>query len=181
MRIGRRNQSTRRKPAPVPACPPQIPHDLTWAQTRATTVGNRRLAAWAMARPPVFSSVVRYYFRKYVSATSIRHGSVKAAWKWHHFYQSSLHSKDGKRTYRGHFTKRDLKDPTCPDVWQNFRKECLPLDFQRTTRGAASIVSCCHVFSFTSNATVQSPFLRVILAVWWYHAAVTHTKCCLKH
>jgi hypothetical protein len=30
MRIGRGNQSTRRKPAPVPLCPPQIPHDLTW-------------------------------------------------------------------------------------------------------------------------------------------------------
>jgi hypothetical protein len=28
MRIGRGNQSTRRKPAPVPLCPPQIPHDL---------------------------------------------------------------------------------------------------------------------------------------------------------
>jgi hypothetical protein len=29
MRIGRINRSTRRKPAPVPLCPPQIPHDLT--------------------------------------------------------------------------------------------------------------------------------------------------------
>jgi hypothetical protein len=25
--IGRRNRSTRRKPVPVPLCPPQIPHD----------------------------------------------------------------------------------------------------------------------------------------------------------
>jgi hypothetical protein len=33
MRIGRGNRSTRRKPAPVPLCPPQIPHDLTWART----------------------------------------------------------------------------------------------------------------------------------------------------
>jgi hypothetical protein len=29
MRIGRGNRNTRRKPAPVPLCPPQIPHDLT--------------------------------------------------------------------------------------------------------------------------------------------------------
>jgi hypothetical protein len=29
MRIGRGNRSTRRKPAPMPLCPPQIPHDLT--------------------------------------------------------------------------------------------------------------------------------------------------------
>jgi hypothetical protein len=31
--IGRGNQSTRRNPVPVPLCPPQIPHDLTWAWT----------------------------------------------------------------------------------------------------------------------------------------------------
>jgi hypothetical protein len=29
MMIGRVNRSTRRKPTPVPLCPPQIPHDLT--------------------------------------------------------------------------------------------------------------------------------------------------------
>jgi hypothetical protein len=33
MRIGRGNRSTRRKPAPVPLFPPQIPHDLTWDRT----------------------------------------------------------------------------------------------------------------------------------------------------
>jgi hypothetical protein len=27
MKIGRRNRSTRRKPAPAPLCPQQIPHD----------------------------------------------------------------------------------------------------------------------------------------------------------
>jgi hypothetical protein len=51
MRIARGNQSTRRKPAPVPLCPPQIPHDLTWAWTRAATVGSRQLTTWAMAWP----------------------------------------------------------------------------------------------------------------------------------
>jgi hypothetical protein len=30
MRIGRGNRNTRRKPVPVPLCPLQIPHDLTW-------------------------------------------------------------------------------------------------------------------------------------------------------
>jgi hypothetical protein len=43
MRIGRGNRSSRRKHAPVPLCPPQIPHDLTWARTRAAEVGSRRL------------------------------------------------------------------------------------------------------------------------------------------
>jgi hypothetical protein len=40
MRIGGENQSTRRKPAPVSLCPPQIPHDMTWDQTWAITVGS---------------------------------------------------------------------------------------------------------------------------------------------
>jgi hypothetical protein len=45
MGIGRGNRSTWRKLAPVPLCPPQIPHDLTWARTRASAVGSRRLTA----------------------------------------------------------------------------------------------------------------------------------------
>jgi hypothetical protein len=35
MRIGKGNRSARRKPAPAPLFPPQIPHDLTWDRTRA--------------------------------------------------------------------------------------------------------------------------------------------------
>jgi hypothetical protein len=41
----------RDKPVPVSLCPPQIPHGLTWDRTRASTVGDRWLTAWAMARP----------------------------------------------------------------------------------------------------------------------------------
>jgi hypothetical protein len=47
MKIGGGNQSTRRKPAPAPLCPPEIPLD----QTRAAAVGSQQLTAWAMARP----------------------------------------------------------------------------------------------------------------------------------
>jgi hypothetical protein len=50
MRISRGIRFTRRKPAPMPLCPPQIPHDLTWARIRAAAVGSRRLTAWAMAQ-----------------------------------------------------------------------------------------------------------------------------------
>jgi hypothetical protein len=38
--IGKENRSTRRKPAPVPLCPPQIPH-----APRATELGSQRLTA----------------------------------------------------------------------------------------------------------------------------------------
>jgi hypothetical protein len=45
MRIGRGNRGARRKPSPAPLLPPQTPHDLTWAQTRAAAAGSRRLTA----------------------------------------------------------------------------------------------------------------------------------------
>jgi hypothetical protein len=51
MRIGKGNRSIRRKPAPVPLCQPQIPHDLTWIRIRVTAVGSRQLTASAMPRP----------------------------------------------------------------------------------------------------------------------------------
>jgi hypothetical protein len=43
MRIGRGNRRTGRKPAPVPLCPPDIPHDLTRVRTWAAAVGSQRL------------------------------------------------------------------------------------------------------------------------------------------
>jgi hypothetical protein len=39
-KIGMENRTTWRKSAPVPLCPPQIPYDLTRAQTRAAAVGK---------------------------------------------------------------------------------------------------------------------------------------------
>jgi hypothetical protein len=45
MKIGRGNRSTRGKPAPVPLCRPQIPHDLSRAQTRAASVESQQLTA----------------------------------------------------------------------------------------------------------------------------------------
>jgi hypothetical protein len=42
--IGRVNRSTRRKPAPMPLCPPQAPHAAR-TRTRAAAVGSQRLTA----------------------------------------------------------------------------------------------------------------------------------------
>jgi hypothetical protein len=42
--IGRGKQNTRRKPAPVPLCPPQTPHAAR-TRTRAVTVGSQQLTA----------------------------------------------------------------------------------------------------------------------------------------
>jgi hypothetical protein len=56
--------STWRKPAPVPLCPPQTPHDLTWAWTWATVVGSLRLTVWAMSWPR--QAVTRLLWRGFV-------------------------------------------------------------------------------------------------------------------
>jgi hypothetical protein len=45
MKIGSGIGSTRRKPAPAPLCPPQIPLDQTRDRTRAAAVGSQRLTA----------------------------------------------------------------------------------------------------------------------------------------
>jgi hypothetical protein len=45
MKIGKGNRSTRRRPAPAPLCPPQIPLDQTRARTQAAAVGSQRLTA----------------------------------------------------------------------------------------------------------------------------------------
>jgi hypothetical protein len=45
MKIGKGNRSTRRKPAPEPLCPPQIPLDPTQTGTRTAVVGSQRLTA----------------------------------------------------------------------------------------------------------------------------------------
>jgi hypothetical protein len=42
IKIGRGNQSIRRKPAPAPLCPPQIPYDQTRARTLAAAMGSQR-------------------------------------------------------------------------------------------------------------------------------------------
>jgi hypothetical protein len=49
--IGKGKRSSRRKPAPILLCPPQIPYDFSEAWTRAVAVGSQLLTAWATTRP----------------------------------------------------------------------------------------------------------------------------------
>jgi hypothetical protein len=49
MTIGKGNRSNySENTCPSATFPPQIPHDLTWARTRAAAVGSRRLTVWAL-------------------------------------------------------------------------------------------------------------------------------------
>jgi hypothetical protein len=58
MKIGRGNRSTWRKPAPVPLCLPQIPHDQTRAWTWAAVVGSQWLTTCAMMQPTAISYIL---------------------------------------------------------------------------------------------------------------------------
>jgi hypothetical protein len=61
--IDRGKRRTRRKPVPVLLCPPQIPHELTQARTRASAVRGRRLTAWAIT-PSVTQFCMKYTLYK---------------------------------------------------------------------------------------------------------------------
>jgi hypothetical protein len=62
IRIRGGNRSTRRKAAPVPLCPPQIPHDLTGVWTVTSEVGSRQLVAWATTRTSHRPLILWRYF-----------------------------------------------------------------------------------------------------------------------
>jgi hypothetical protein len=84
MRIGRRDRSTRRKLAPVPFCPPQIPHDLT----QAAAVESRRLTGWAMARP------IRHHY-KFIKFSFKPTSGICSGGKSGHTYTEFIIRKDG--------------------------------------------------------------------------------------
>jgi hypothetical protein len=66
MKIGRGNRSTRRKPAPAPLCPPQIPLDQTPGSNPGRRVGKpatNRLsygAAWTLRKLFSFGDIVTW-------------------------------------------------------------------------------------------------------------------------
>jgi hypothetical protein len=71
MRIGRGSRSTRRKPAPAPLCPPQIPHDLTRPRTRIAAVGSRQLTAELWHGPAISSHLSNLFMVHLMSASQI--------------------------------------------------------------------------------------------------------------
>jgi hypothetical protein len=80
------------KSTPVPLCPPKIPYDMTRARTRAAEVGNRRLTAWARARPRSrrWFNILFVYILQGVCDVNIRVCSVTV--KLQHYLHSTLSS-----------------------------------------------------------------------------------------
>jgi hypothetical protein len=70
MKIGRGNRSTRRKPAPAPLCPPQIPYDQIRARTLAAAVESQ-------ARPDALGYLRLSKFTTNVSLSNYLLGSIR--------------------------------------------------------------------------------------------------------
>jgi hypothetical protein len=96
MKIGRGNRSTRRKHAPTPLCPPQIPHDQTRARTRAAAVGSQRLTAWAMARPWRKTLVIYSQCPGQIRTGHLQN-TIRKSYRWSQ-YSRHRHSRD--RNYK---------------------------------------------------------------------------------
>jgi hypothetical protein len=64
--IGRGNQSTRRKPVPVPLCPPQTPH-ATRTRTRAAAIGTSKPYCWMLKFGNGYLHVVFKYLGNIIS------------------------------------------------------------------------------------------------------------------
>jgi hypothetical protein len=96
MRSGRGNRSTLRKPAQVVLCPPQIPHDLTWARTWAAAVRSQRLTFWVIPWSSPLITLVTY------KATS----DAYALWRCSHSEQLFEHRAKCNFTH----TERQNKD-----------------------------------------------------------------------
>jgi hypothetical protein len=62
---GRGNHSAWRKPAPLPLCQQQMPHDLTWAWNQADSVGSQWLTTWGMARPRLHWLLPLFHYHCY--------------------------------------------------------------------------------------------------------------------
>jgi hypothetical protein len=69
------------KPDPVPLCPPQILHGLTWTRTRAFAVRSRRLIVWAIwhglqrHEKASWLHVTKTFLRRWLSLSYYRNSS----------------------------------------------------------------------------------------------------------
>jgi hypothetical protein len=100
MRIGRGNQSTRRKPDPMPLCPPQIPHDLTYSQTRVAALGSRGVTAWTMARHTFYLLNLQKLFEM---RSFMFNAQLRTLWRHSTNWMAGLNPNISATT-RGHFS-----------------------------------------------------------------------------
>jgi hypothetical protein len=76
-RIGKGNRNARRKLAPVPLCPPQIPHDLILGRTRIAAVGSQLIPP-DLWHGQLTTNFVFFYYSLW--------GETESAWYCGHFW-----------------------------------------------------------------------------------------------
>jgi hypothetical protein len=76
MKIGRGNRSTRRKPAPTPLCPPQIPHDKTRARTPDRLCGKPATNRLSYGAAYDITYIISLQFRTLIVFTSMTIKSI---------------------------------------------------------------------------------------------------------
>jgi hypothetical protein len=149
IRIGRWNRSTRRKPAPVPLCPPQIPHYLTWARIRAAAVGRSKdlldniflfglpETNWQSLVPPAFS----WYLPRI-----IRH------WRWRRCSSETL--VDFQQTTRRYVPEdRTLHKNRC----ENLKSYILVTKFALISRKCKEDISLANYYNRTQYSRCKHP------------------------
>jgi hypothetical protein len=144
MRIGRGNRSNRRKPALVPICPPQIPHDLTWVEP-----GPQRWDAGdyppELGHGPFFISMKIYgRGRRAQSSPHIGSHHAKTSFNFSNnpsfldcifsFLRWKLHSKE--RGFRMLKTFRETWSPN----WTLFLLRHFPTDFKNFLNESTNIL-----------------------------------------
>jgi hypothetical protein len=102
------------KPVPVPLCPPQIPHGLTQAWTRASAVRGRWLTTWAMARPWVVVTCT--------SQNCVSHFAEVRTFFWYRGYGRNWYN--GVRNFDQHtftFLKNEIKSKLSQKYFYEYR------------------------------------------------------------
>jgi hypothetical protein len=135
---------------PVPLCPPQIPHDLTWDWTLAAAVGSRRLTAWALSQPlPLPYSLMLHYRESYVARRSLSVSSYTTSQP-----RNPCSSTNTKNSFLKQLVNRDFITSRCgtPTTW--YVSYC----------GQVSGMNC-TTFMFSLNEPFSSPTVSCICLI----------------
>ena len=84
----------RQKPVPMPLCPPQILHELTWDWTQACMVRDHQLTVWAM--PPPAAMDIQKSRNRYIAPStcySYMHTTREIQWRLISFVDAELMSE----------------------------------------------------------------------------------------
>jgi hypothetical protein len=120
--IGRRNRSTRRKPAPMQLCLPQTPHAVR-TRTPAAAVGSQRLTVWATARPSVqgigsqLCSIFIYSVHFLQGLSYFKYGNIFKRFKWGDYELTCTINTWRTRTCSACPLRQILPAATLPPEW----------------------------------------------------------------